>query len=248
VNHGLTHAGANTSTRGDGGLPQRQSRRRARRPAAGLLLALAILLPAASAAQPAPDQQHGRLFPPTDLGLLETPDRAVWQKPEQIMDALKIAEGARVADIGAGSGYFTIRLGRRVGPNGVVYAQDVQPEMLEAIKRRIGREGLQNVETVLGDQDANDPRLPLAALDAVLMVDTYQEVNEPDRVPYLQALAATLKPNGRIGIVNYKPGGGGPGPDRRIPGEIVEAEALAAGLRVLDRANLPFQYLLVLGK
>jgi SAM-dependent methyltransferase len=220
---------------------------RARRVAA-TVLALMTLVPGAATAQTSSDQQHGRLFPPTDLGLLETPDRAIWQKPEQIMDALKIADGAKVADIGAGSGYFTIRLGIRVGPNGVVYAQDVQPEMLEAIKRRVGREGLKNVRTVLGDEGENDPRLPLRSLDAVLMVDTYQEVNEPDRVPYLQALAATLKPNGRIGIVNYKPGRGGPGPDRRIPSAVVEAEAQAAGLRVIDRANLPFQYLLVLGK
>lgn len=193
-------------------------------------------------------QRHGRLFPPTDLGLLETPDRAVWQKPDQIMDALKIADGAKVADIGAGSGFFTIRLARRVGPNGVVYAQDVQPPMLEAIRRRVSREGLQNVETRLGDENENDPNLPRGALDAVLMVDIYQEIDEEDRVPYLRNLAGTLKPNGRIGIVNYKPGRGGPGPDRRVPSAVVEREARAAELRVIDRASLPFQYLLVLGK
>ena len=196
--------------------------------------------------QNVPAQGHGRLFPPTDLGLLEAPDRAAWQKPDQIMDALKIADGAKVADIGAGGGFFTIRLARRVGPNGVVYAVDVQPEMLEAIKRRVSREGLQNVETVLGTE--TDPRLPASALDAVLFVDSYQEVEEPDRLPFLRNIGRSLKPGGRFGIVNYKPGRGGPGPDVRIPSAVVEADASAAGLRVIDRADLPFQYLLVFGR
>ena len=191
-------------------------------------------------------QGHGRLFPPTDLGLLETPDRAAWQKPDQIMDALKIADGAKVADIGAGGGFFTIRLARRVGPNGFVYAVDVQPEMLEAIKRRVTRAGLQNVETVLGAE--TNPRLPPATLDAVLFVDSYQEVEEPDRLPFLRNIARSLKPGGRLGIVNYKPGRGGPGPDVRVPSAVVEADASAAGLRVVDRADLPFQYLLVFGR
>jgi cyclopropane fatty-acyl-phospholipid synthase-like methyltransferase len=212
-----------------------------------MTLALAAALVGLSLAAPAA-QEHGRLFPPTDLGLLESPDRAAWQKPDQIMDALKIADGARVADIGAGAGWFTIRLADRVGPRGVVYAQDIQREMVAGIKRRVGREGLQNVETRLGTEA--DFNLPMHALDAVLVVDTYQEVAETDRVAFLRRLAATLKPGGRIGIVNYKPGNGGPGPEaeRRMDSAVVEAYAAAAGLRVIDRANLPYQYLLVLGQ
>jgi predicted methyltransferase len=192
-------------------------------------------------------QPHGRLFPPQDLGLLEGPDRDAWQKPEQIMDALAIADGSSVADIGAGAGWFTIRLARRVGPRGTVYAQDVQRQMLEAIRRRVGREGLQNVETRLGE--GSDPNLPHRALDAVLVVDVYPEVD--DRVTFLRNLAAALKPNGRLGIVNFKPGQGGPGPvgqeGARVDASVVEADARAAGLRVLARADLPYQYLLVLG-
>ena len=191
-------------------------------------------------------QGHGRLFPPTDLGLLETPDRAAWQKPDQIMDALKIADGAKVADIGAGGGFFTVRLAIRVGPNGLVFAQDIQQPMLEAVKRRVTSEGLQNVRTILGSK--NDPSLPRGTLDAVLFVDSYQEVEEGDRVPFLRNLALGLKPGGRLGIVNYKPGRGGPGPDLRVESTVVETDAAAAGLRVIDRADLPFQYLLVLGK
>ena len=105
--------------------------------------------------------QHGRLFPPQDLGLLEAPDRDEWQRPQQILDALSIADAAVVADIGAGRGWFTVRLARRVGPNGRVYAQDVQPEMLAAITRRVQREGLANVRPVLGR--GSDPHLPAAS-------------------------------------------------------------------------------------
>ena len=117
-------------------------------------------------------ERQGRLFPPENLGLLEAPDREAWQKPEQIMDALGVAEGSTVADIGAGAGWFTIQLARRVGPNGTVYAQDVQRQMLEAIRRRVAREGLQNVQTRLGVGSA--PNLPERTLDAVLVVDVYR--------------------------------------------------------------------------
>jgi predicted methyltransferase len=200
--------------------------------------------------QTAAPPRHGKLFPPIDLGLLEGPDRDAWQKPDQIMDALGIADGSKVADIGAGAGWFTIRLARRVGPNGIVYAQDVQRQMLEAIRRRVAKEGLKNVETRLGE--GSDPHLPRESLDAVLVVDVYPEV--VDRVTFLRNLGEALKPNGRIGIVNYKPGKGGPGPSTpeegvRVEPAVVEADARAAGLRVLARETfLPYQYMLVLGR
>jgi len=195
-------------------------------------------------------QRTGHLFPPENLGLLESPDRAAWQKPDQIMDALGIADGSKVADIGPGAGWFTIQLARRVGPNGVVYAEDIQRPMLEAIRRRVSREGLRNVQPVLGTE--TDPNLPTRVLDAALMVDVYPEID--DRVTFLRNLARALKPNGRIGIVNYKPGQGGPGPSSdknegvRVDSAAVEADARAAGLGVLARETLPFQYLIVLGR
>jgi ubiquinone/menaquinone biosynthesis C-methylase UbiE len=186
------------------------------------------------------------LFPPLDLGLLERPDRALWQKPDQIMDAVHVADGSTVADIGAGAGWFTIRLAQRVGPKGMVYAQDVQRLMLDAIKRRVQREGLENITTV--QAHGNDPNLPANTLDAILMVDAYQEVD--NRVVYLRNLANALKPTGRIGIVNWKPGRGGPGPDasERVAQSVVETDAAAAGLKVLDHEDLPYQYLLVLSR
>jgi len=186
---------------------------------------------------------HGKLFPPQDLGLLESPDRDLWQLPGQIMDALGIAEGSVVADIGAGAGWFTIRLSKRVGPNGVVYAEDVQKQMLEATGRRVSKEGLRNVQTVLGTAD--DPRLP-GLVDAALIVDTYHELDNP--VALLRNTARALKPQGRIGVVDFKKDGLGPGPsleDRVNPEQIVK-DAEAAGLRLVRRETfLPYQFLLV---
>ena len=189
---------------------------------------------------------HGRLFPPEDLGLLEGPDRDAWQQPEQVMDALSIADGATVADLGAGGGWFTVRLSRRVGPNGRVYAEDIQPQMIESIARRVSREGLANVVTVLGTPD--DPKLP-PDLDAVLIVSTYPEMTDP--VALLRNVAASLKPNGRVGIIDFKLEGGGPGPpiDERVEPDAVIRDAERAGLQLLAREEfLTYQYLLVFGQ
>ena len=136
------------------------------------LVALVIALTGTAGTLAAQDRpRHGRLFPPEELGVLEGPDRDAWQMPDAVMDALGIADGSAVADIGAGGGWFTVRLARRVGPNGIVYAQDLQSQMIEAIRRRVDRDGLKNVRTVQGDD--LDPRLPGESVDAILVVDTY---------------------------------------------------------------------------
>jgi ubiquinone/menaquinone biosynthesis C-methylase UbiE len=192
-------------------------------------------------------QAHGRLFPPQDLGLLEGPDRDAWQKPEEVMDALGIADGATVADLGAGGGWFTIRLARRVGPNGIAYAEDVQPEMIEAITRRVEREGLTNVKPVLGAP--TNPRLPETALDAVLIVGVYNEMEDP--VALLKNVAAALKPRGRLGIVDFTQEGFGPGPpmEERVKPERIVTEAQAAGLKLMAQEDfLRYQYLLVFAR
>ena len=191
-------------------------------------------------------QGHGRLFPPEDLGALEGPDRDAWQRPEQVMDALGIADGARVADLGAGGGYFTIRLARRVGPNGKVYAEDVQDAMLGSINRRIEREQVTWVETVKGTFD--DPRLP-PGLDAVLIVDTFNAFERP--ITVLQRVRESLKTGGRVGIIEYNKNGHGPGPamEDRIDPEVVINAARQAGLRLARRETfLRYQYMLVFEK
>ncbi len=203
---------------------------------------LAALCPAGADAQNLP---HARLFPPEDLGLLEAPDRAIWQRPDEIMDALNIADGATVADVGAGAGWFTVRLARRVGPNGRVYAEDIQRPMLGAINYRVQREGLSNVRTVLGT--AEDPKLP-DGLDAVLIVDVYAEVANP--VSLLTDVARALEPHGRVGIVDFTKEGHGPGPpmDQRVDAAAVVRDARDAGLELLSHETfLPYQFLLVFG-
>lgn len=214
-----------------------------------LLIALLVLSSIGVAAQGREQrsQQHGRLFPPQDLGLLEAPDRDIWQHPDQVMDHLGIAEASVVADIGAGAGWFTIRLARRVGPNGVVYAEDVQPEMLLAIQRRVNALGLTNVRPVLGLD--SDPKLPPQSLDAALIVDTYHENDARDaRVSLLRNLAKALRPNGRVGLIDFRQEGSGPGPDadERVSPETVIAEAKAAGLTLVSHQTfLPYQYFLI---
>jgi SAM-dependent methyltransferase len=213
----------------------------------GARLALLVLL--ATLSPPAPamaqDQPHARLFPPDDIGILEAPDRDMWQRPDEIMDVLNIADGSVVADVGAAAGWFTVRLARRVGPNGLVFAEDIQQPMLDAIAYRVSHEGLDNVVNVLGT--AEDPRLP-ADLDAVLIVDVYAEVEDP--VSLLTNVAAALKPQGRLGIVDFTRDGGGPGPEmeRRVEAKNVIRDAQAAGLSLLSHETfLTYQFLLVFG-
>jgi ubiquinone/menaquinone biosynthesis C-methylase UbiE len=212
---------------------------------AGALLVMCASLGGATWGQERP--RHGRLFPPEALGDLEGPDRDAWQMPDAVMDAMGIADGSHVAEIGAGGGWFTVRLARRVGPNGLVYAQDVQSQMLEAIRRRMDREGLRNVRPVRGY--STDPRLPPESVEAVFIVDAYYEFSNP--VAMLRGVAAALRPGGRLGVVDFTKAGGGPGPppDERVDEATVVAAATAAGLRLLRKeAFLPFQYFLVFGR
>jgi ubiquinone/menaquinone biosynthesis C-methylase UbiE len=209
---------------------------------AKLIVQTALILAAVATLSAAP-QQHSRLFPPEKLGSLEGPDRDAWQRPDQVMDKLLIAEGSVVADLGAGGGWFTMRLASRVGPNGIVYAEDVQPQMIESITRRTARANVRNVRTVLGT--SSDPRLP-GPVDAVLIVDAYHEFEQP--IMMLSSVARSLKPAGRIGILEFKKDGGGPGPlmDERMDPERIVRDAQAAGLRLLSRETfIRYQYMLV---
>jgi len=196
---------------------------------------------------PSPQSKpKNRLFSAAVLGLIEPPDRDKWQPPELIMDDLSIADGAVVADLGAGGGWFTVRLARRVGPNGGVYAQDIQKPMIESMERRIRREGLPNVTMVLGTDE--DPKLP-DPVDAVLIVGVYGELLKP--VEWLKIVRKSLRPGGRIGVVDFRKDGLGPGPDlvERVDEAEVIKDAKTAGLQLMNRTTqLPFQYLLVFGK
>ena len=208
-------------------------------------IAACLLSLPAHPADPA-QQSRKRLFPPLSLGVLEGPDRVQWNKPDLIMDALNIADGSIVADLGAGGGWFTVRLAQRVGPKGIVYAEDIQRTMLSAIKLKVQREGLTNVRTVLGT--TKDSNLP-SGLDAIVINTAYNEMEDP--VALLKDAAGSLKGQGRIGIIEYTAGAGGPGPepDQRVSPEIVIKGATAAGLPVISQQPIPpFMYMIILGK
>ena len=131
---------------------------------------------------------------------LERSERAFEEEPDKALDALGPLAGLTVADVGAGSGYFTVRLSARVGSQGRVYANDLQPEMLKMLDARLATEHVRNVTLVQGAID--NPRLPPSSIDLVLMVDVYHELSEPQKM--LRAIRASLKPGGRLVLLEYR--------------------------------------------
>jgi predicted methyltransferase len=128
----------------------------------------------------------------------ERENRDSWQRPAEVMDALAIRPGSAVADVGAGDGYFTFHLASRVGAQGKVYAEDISESQIEKIRERAKKEGLSQIETILGTQD--DPKLPLGTLDAVLVVLTYHEFQNSDAM--LAAMIRALKPGGFLAVID----------------------------------------------
>ena len=131
---------------------------------------------------------------------LVRPEREQEEAPDAALDAIGIARGSTIADVGAGAGYFTWRLAARVGPAGKVFATDIQPQMLDLLRRNAASRGLHNVEAVLSTVD--DPHLPRAALDLVLLVDVYHEFSEPQKM--LRGIRAALRPGGRLVLLEYR--------------------------------------------
>jgi ubiquinone/menaquinone biosynthesis C-methylase UbiE len=143
------------------------------------------------------------------------------------MDLLGVEPGKSVADIGAGSGWFTVRAARRVGGSGLVYAVDINPQAIDYIGKRAQKEGLQNVRTVLSKAD--DPLLPAASVEAVLLLKTYHEVEHP--VTLLENLRPALRSGAQIGIIDRE----GNGEDHGVGKQIVIHEAEQAGYRLLGQ-------------
>jgi ubiquinone/menaquinone biosynthesis C-methylase UbiE len=131
---------------------------------------------------------------------LDRAERMDEESPDRALEAIQVAKGSTVADVGAGSGYMTVKMARRVGPTGKVYATDIQPEMLVLLRQRLAKERLSNVEPVLGQ--VNDPRLPTSAIDLILMVDVYHEFAEPQQM--LRRMREALKPDGRLVLLEYR--------------------------------------------
>jgi ubiquinone/menaquinone biosynthesis C-methylase UbiE len=197
-----------------------------------LLIACALSFSSAQDAAQAPDAasgEHRKTSEPYtgDLTIFDSPGRDERLQINRVMDILGITTGKTVADVGAGSGWFTVRAARRVGDGGTVYAVDINPESIRYVEDRAQKEKLHNVKTILGKAD--DPLLPAGAIDAVLLLKTYHEVAEP--VGLLRNLRTALRPGAKVGIIDRN----GNGEDHGVGREVVLREAAQAGYRLLKQ-------------
>lgn len=195
---------------------------------------------------PTGDGARDVLGNPADLARylerLDGPERAEWQRPDEVVAALKLRPGGRVCDVGAGPGYFTLRLARAVGPTGKVFAIDAEPRMLDVLHTRLEQEKLDNVLTMLATDGVGMPPEPV---DRVLMVNAFHHFSAG--VAYLRALSGLLRPGGTIVNVDFHGGDLpiGPPPELRISRERFLESAEAAGLRLVgEESFLPYQYFL----
>lgn len=206
-----------------------------------LLSVLLAFVPAVYPGQLEPAQTIGRQEPadaqritrPTskpytgDLSIFEDPERDERLQINRVMETLKIKQGSNVADIGAGSGWFTVRAARRVGTTGNVYAVEINREFLEHIEARAVKEKLSNIHTVLGKED--DPLLPRESLDAVLILKTYHEIAQP--ILLLSHLRESMRAGALLGIIDKN----GNGRNHGINSEVVIKEAAKAGFSLVDQ-------------
>ena len=162
-----------------------------------------------------------------DLSIFEEKGRDKKLQVERVMDILGIKKGTHVADIGAGSGWFTVRAATRVGNTGIVYAVDINPESITYITQRIQRDGIGNVHTILSTED--DPKLPQSSVDSVLLLKTYHEVAHP--VLLLENLRRSLRDGAKIGIIDRN----GKGDDHGVSRDVVIKEATQAGYRLQEQ-------------
>ena len=190
----------------------------------------------------------GRRFAPVmsaaGADWLDRSEREIEEEPEKALDALTLRPGMIIADVGAGSGYFTLRMARRVAPQGRVYATDIQPRMIELLQQNTQRAGIKNVEAVLSTE--SDARLPANSLDLILLVDVYHEFSQPEKM--LAGLRQALKPEGRLVLLEYRK------EDPNVPIRLehkmtvaeVKAELESASFR-MDRVidSLPRQHILI---
>jgi len=197
-------------------------------PISVLLVGLWGLAPVgAEAGSAAPSAQRKSSTPYTgDLSIFETPGRDERLQINRVMDMLGIEPGKSVADIGAGSGWFTVRAARRVTASGRVYAVDISPEAIRYIDQRTKKEQLQNVKTIISQPD--DPQVPAHSIDAVLLLKTYHEVAHP--VVLLKNLRTSLRPGARIGIIDRN----GNGEDHGVSKDVVVREAAQAGYELRE--------------
>lgn len=176
--------------------------------------------------------------------VFDAEDRDGWQRPDEVLAASGIGADPKavVADVGAGTGYFSVKVARRV-PAGKVFAVDVEPDMVRYLRERAAREGLTNVTAV--QATADDPKIP-ELVDVILIVDTLHHIGA--RGPYFAKLRASLRPGGRVVVVDFhREATMGPPKEHRLSVDEIVADAAGAGLVKRSEARLPQQYVLVLG-
>jgi predicted methyltransferase len=212
-----------------------------------LLLVLASSCGGAAETQPAPAHPapfvHHFTDPAQWSKKFDDPARDAWQRPAEVVSLLRIAPGTTVADVGAGTGYFEPYLSRAVGPAGVVFAVDVEPEMVRWLEDRSARDHWGNVRPQLGD--TSDPKLPAGRVDRVLIVDTWHHIAE--RIAYARKVRAGLAPGGTLAIVEFTlDSPEGPPKQHRIAPAALIDELRAAGFTAEQvTASLPYQYVVV---
>jgi predicted methyltransferase len=190
------------------------------------LLSLALIYPRATVSAQAPEHPTSTPYS-GDLSIFEYKDRDKKLQINRVMDLLDIKPGKSVADIGAGSGWFTVRASQRVGAAGTVFAEDINPESVKAIAQRAQQEGLKNIRTIEGTPD--DPKLPKASVDAVLMLKVYHEIAHTSLL--LRNLKPSLRPGAKVGIIDRN----GNGADHGLDEAIVVQEMSAAGFKQVAR-------------
>jgi ubiquinone/menaquinone biosynthesis C-methylase UbiE len=209
-----------------------------------LLWCLALVASLARAASD--DATSHRSFADVEhwVSVFDDPARDAYQKPEEVVRALRIRPGMRVADLGAGTGYFSRHLSTAVGASGTVLAVDTEPELVRHLRERAEKEKTDNVVPILASPD--NPRLPRGAVDLVLLVDTFHHLDQ--RVAYFGRLRRTLAPGGRVAVVDWQKRETPIGPEleHRLAREQVVEEMRTAGYALVDEPDvLPYQYCLV---
>jgi cyclopropane fatty-acyl-phospholipid synthase-like methyltransferase len=203
--------------------------------------AFSLLGIATALAQTPHTHQHSFSGADSWAKVFDDPERDRWQKPHEVIMALKLAPNARVADIGAGTGYFATRLAHMT-PDGRVYAVDLEPDMVKHLGERAQREGLKNLMAVQAKVD--NPALP-EKVDRVLLVDTYHHIG--DRIAYFKRLRESLRTGGQVAIIDFtaESPNGPPQSDRLSARKVAEEMTIAGYAQVAQHGFLPNQYFLI---
>jgi arsenite methyltransferase len=215
----------------------------------GLLCATCTLAILAAQTKPLTMEEMHKLHADSKayMAALEDPARDAYQKPHEVFMALDLKGGERIADVGAGAGYFTRRFAQHVGALGRVYAVDVSPDMIVHLNRWVRDAGVENVRTILAPPD--DPLLPAASIDLVFICDTWHHIG--DRGHYLATLQKALKPGGRLAIIDFQKRDTPVGApmEMRVDRDDVVRELAQNGFQLLkEHTFLPYQYFLVFGR